>query len=246
MKTAIVTGASYGIGAAIAQTLLRHGWKVYGLSRSQPESHEHLVWLQCDLTKPDEINTCLHRVKEPVIDALVSNAGVVYEEPASAVTTEVFQKTFAVNVLAPMLLVRGLRDKLTHATIVSVSSVSDRLPDPAIALYCSSKAANTSFFNSLALELTDARVYSLLPDYVDTPMLRSSPPAEDSFNWKVTIQPDDISKLTMDLISGTKLPSGANIIVVTDALKDSLRSREQLYGYNTDTGELRELQGQAR
>jgi hypothetical protein len=50
----------------------------------------------------------------------------------------------------------------------------------------------------------------------------------------------------MDLISGTKLPSGANIIVVTDALKDSLRSREQLYGYNTDTGELRELQGQAR
>jgi hypothetical protein len=62
----------------------------------------------------------------------------------------------------------------------------------------------------------------------------------------VTIQPDDISKLTMDLISGTKLPSGANIIVVTDALKDSLRSREQLYGYNTDTGELRELQGQAR
>ena len=243
MKTAVVTGASYGIGESASEALLQAGWKIYGVSRSRPKFRtDRFVWLGCDLSKSEDIDQALQTIREPTLDALVSNAGIVIEEAASEVTLSSYQKTFSVNVLAPMLLVAALRDKIRHATIISVSSVSDRLPDSGIALYCSSKAANTQYFDALARELLDAKVYTLLPDYVDTPMLRTTPPAATDFNWDVIIHPADVAKLCINLVAGhLKLESGANIIVVTNALKGSWNSVEKLYGFNTDTGELTRL-----
>ncbi|MDB5178345.1 MAG: putative oxidoreductase [Patescibacteria group bacterium] len=243
MKTAVVTGASYGIGKAATDVLLQRGWKVYGLSRSQSAiSNNHFVWLQCDLSKSDHIEKSLKAISEPTLDALISNAGVVLDEAASDVALASYEQTFSVNVLAPMLIVAALRDKISHATIISVSSVSDRLPEARFALYCSSKAANTLYFNALARELQDANVYTLLPDYVDTPMLRDTPPSAKDFDWDVIIQPPDIARLCGDLISGRiAVESGANIIIVTEALKESLTSVEKLYGFNTDTHTLTKL-----
>jgi len=243
MKTAIVTGTSYGIGKSIAEVLLQEGWKVYGLSRSKPAfASERFVWLQCDLSQPSQIASSLQHITEPAIDAFVSNAGVVKVETASAVSPESYEQTFSVNVLAPMLLVRALLDKIGQAVIVSVSSVSDRLPEAKLALYCSSKAANTLYFRALANELKDARVYTLLPDYVETPMLHSTEDGDSSFDWGATIRPEDIAKLTFDLVSGkTTLESGSSIIVVTEALKEDLQSTENLYGFNTDTNKLDRL-----
>jgi NAD(P)-dependent dehydrogenase (short-subunit alcohol dehydrogenase family) len=243
MKTAVVTGISYGIGKSIAEALLGEGWKIYGLSRSKPTfTSEQFVWLKCDLSKPDEITDCLQYITEPMLDALISNAGVVKIETASAVSSESYNQTFSVNVLAPMLLVNALLPKITYATIVSVSSVSDRLPEAKLALYCSSKAANTLYFRALAQELKDAKVYTLLPDYVETPMLHSTEDETNGFDWSATIQPNDIAKLTVNLVSArTKLDTGATIIIVTEALKESLKSNEILYGFNTDSSKLDRL-----
>jgi NAD(P)-dependent dehydrogenase (short-subunit alcohol dehydrogenase family) len=243
MKTAVVTGASYGIGHYITEALLADGYKVYGLSRSRPPlDNERFVWLPCDLSKHTDIAPCIKQIQEPIIDVLVSNAGVVLSEAASNVSLEAFEKTYSVNVVAPMLLIAALRSKIAHATIISVSSVSDRLPDRDIALYCSSKAANTSYFNSLALDLTDARIYSLLPDFVDTPMLRKDFENDVEFKWDTIIRPEDIGKLTRDLIADRyKLESGTNIIIVTNALKSSFQSVEKLYGFNAETNELTKL-----
>ena len=243
MKTAIVTGVSYGIGEAIAKALLGAGWKVYGLSRSKPKlAAEHFVWLECDLAKSEQLAACVAQVSEPAIDALVSNAGVIVVEQATEVSEESYRKTFDVNVLAPMLLVAALREKIKTASIISVSSVSDRLPEADIALYCSSKAANTLYFNALAAELKDAKVITLLPDYVETPMLHSTMDAETSFDWRVTIKPDDIGKLSLGIIDGSvQVESGANVIIVTEKLKQDAESVEKLYCFNTDSGELRRL-----
>lgn len=242
MKTALVTGASSGIGINTARLLLQAGWKVYGLSRRQPElTPDNFTWLECDLAQPSAIEKALAVIAEPVIDALYSNAGIVFEEPASKATEATYRKMFSVNVLAPMLLVHGLSNKLTTATIVSVSSVSDRISDKDFALYCSSKAANTRYFESLAMELTEAKVYNLLPDYVDTPMLRELQAGRD-FKWEETIHVDDLAKLSFNLITGkTELESGANVIVVTNALVDDLNTFEKLYSFNTDTDELNKL-----
>jgi NAD(P)-dependent dehydrogenase (short-subunit alcohol dehydrogenase family) len=240
MKTALVTGASYGIGEAIAKNLLQDGWKVYGLSRSRPElANESFVWIPCDLAKTETVGQALGAITEPKLDALVSNAGVISVKPASKTTRELYEHTFDVNVLAPMILVAALWDKIQAAAIVSVSSVSDRIAEAELSLYCSSKAANTLYFGSLARELKDARVYTLLPDYVDTPMLHGTMDDSTTFDWSTTIKPEDIASFTNDLVTGkTELKSGANIIIVTEALKEDLKPVEKLYGYNTDNKEL--------
>lgn len=243
MKTAVVTGTSYGIGKSVAQVLLREGWKVYGISRSKPAlDSDHFIWLQCDLSQPKQIQQSLNLIAEPTIDALVSNAGVIEVEKATEVTKTSYERTFSVNVLAPMLIVNALRAKIRTATIVTVSSVSDRIPEAEIALYCSSKAANTLYFDSLAHELKEARIVVLLPDYVDTPMLRGTMAGNKNFDWSATIQPNDIAKLCVDIILGVAVvESGANIIVVTEKLKEDLKSIEKLYGFNTDIDQLERL-----
>lgn len=243
MKTALVTGASYGLGLPIAQSLLDAGWKVYGLSRTKPPiDHAQFVWLECDLSQADLIPECLAVIGEPQLDAFISNAGVIHAEKASAATAASYHDTFSVNVLAPMVIVNALCRQLEQSVILSVSSVSDRIPDADIALYCSSKAANTSYFDSLAAEFTSARVVTLLPDYIDTPMLRHTMAGQTGFDWTITIQPADLAKLTLQIITGEQaVESGANIIVVTNQLKGDLASVEKLYGYNTDTAEFSRL-----
>lgn len=243
MKTAVVTGSSYGIGEAIAKSLLASGWKVYGLSRSKGSIKDaHFIWLRCDLRQSDQIVSVLDRISEHSLDAFISNAGMIEIEDASATSEASFHRTFSVNVLAPMLIVHHLKNKLQNPTIISISSVADRIPEPSIALYCSSKAANTSYFNSLAIELKEARVVTILPDYVETPMLHSTMDEDATFDWSCTIRPKAIARLCLDLIEGGRtVESGANVIVVTEALKDDLKSVEKLYGFNTDTNELTAL-----
>jgi NAD(P)-dependent dehydrogenase (short-subunit alcohol dehydrogenase family) len=242
MKIAVVTGASSGIGKAIVDTLLQQNWKVYGLSRSNPDYvSDNFVWIESDLSKIDNIESALVNITETKIDLLVSNAGVFLEELATSVSPMSYERIFNVNVLAPMLLVSNLANKLKKATIISVSSVSDRLIEKEYALYCSSKAANTRYFEAVADELKEARVFTLLPDYVDTPMLRTGV-GESEFDWASTIKAEDLASFAVDLAQGkTKLESASNIIIVTNGLIEDLESREKLYGFNTDTKELIKL-----
>lgn len=243
MKVALVTGASYGIGKSITQVLLKDGYKVYGLSRSKPEfADANFAWLACDLRRAQEIKKCLQTIQEQTIDVLISNAGVIYLEDASAASHTSYEATFSVNVLAPMLIVNALRDKIKKSIIISVSSVADRFPESTAALYCSSKAAITSYFNSLADELKGAQVYTLLPDYTDTPMQHRTNDNNKDFDWNATLNAKDIAKFTGDIISRKfTLESGANIIIVNERLKEDLEDTEKLYGFNTDTHELTRL-----
>lgn len=243
MKTAVITGVSYGIGKSITEQLLNEDWKIYGLSRSKPDlTNKNFIWLECDLSKPEGIASCLSSIVEPTIDALISNAGVIEVEKASDVSKASYERTFSVNVLAPMLIVHALKDKITQSTIISVSSVSDRIPEADVALYCSSKAANTLYFNALADELRGAKIVTLLPDYVDTPMLRTSMADNEGFDWSATIQPEAIATVCSDIISGKQaIESGSNIIIVTEKLKEDLKSVEKLYGFNTSTDKLVKL-----
>lgn len=106
-------------------------------------------------------------------------------------------------------------------------------------MYVSSKAANTLYFNSLAADLKGAKVFALLPDYVDTPMQHALNDDNPDFDWESNLKASDVAQMTSDLVSGRlNLESGANIIMVTEKLKGDLQSVEKLYGYNTDTKEL--------
>ena len=143
-------------------------------------------------------------------------------------------KILDLNVLAPIILIGSLRAKLQKSTIISISSVSDKIAESDSVLYCSSKAANTRHFESLAKELQQAKVYTLLPDYVDTPMLRELQ-SDNDFNWMEALRSKDIANIYLELTER------ANIIVVNDALKDDPQSVESLFGYNTDTKTISKL-----
>jgi len=242
MKNALVTGVSSGIGKKLTLSLLGSGWKVYGLSRRDPSiGDDNFTWIECDLYSVDQIASAAESLKDHELDLFVSNAGVAFEELASDTSVESYKRMFDVNVLAPMLLVNQLKSKLMNATVISISSVADRLVASDFALYCSAKAANTRYFESLAHDLSDARVFTLLPDYTDTPMLREQHEGRD-FDWQSTIDPADIVRFTIDLVGGKiDLVSGSNIIIVTEGLKEDLKSQEKLYGYNTTTKKMSRL-----
>lgn len=245
MRTAVVTGASYGIGESIARTLLNDNWNVYGVSRTEPALavNDRFVWLECDLSQHQQIAPALQQITQPQLDLLVSNAGVVEVEDASDITADSFDRTFSVNVLAPMLVVNALRNKISGADIISVSSSSDRFPEADLAAYCASKAANTMYFNALARELTNANVYTLLPSYVDTPMLNGIIDRSGHLEHGAAINPADIARFVMGLVDGQyNVESGANIIIVTNKLTEDLEDVEKRYAYNTNTQELGRLQ----
>ena len=241
MKTAIVTGASRGIGKSIVEKLLDQTWNVYGVSRTQPSvTNENFHWISCDLRQPADIKAKLH-IEESAIDLFVSNAGAAYWEPATDISEDSYAQTYNINVLAPMLIIAKLKAKLEKATIISISSVSDRLVEPNFALYCSSKAANTRYFETLAQELVGAKIFSLLPDYIDTPMLRTLQEGND-FDWDHALRVEDMTQIIYELTTGrVDVESGSNIIVVNDHLAEDLETLEKLYGYNVSTGELRKL-----
>ena len=240
MKISVITGASSGIGKDLAEALLKNSWKVYGVSRSKPGiEDENFVWLPCDLSKPSDIQDL--KIDETEIDLVVSNAGVAFLEPATVISEQSYDKMFGVNVLAPMLLISKLKDKIKKATIITISSVSDRIMDMDFALYCSSKAANTRYFETLALEMSDAKVISLLPDYIDTPMLRELQEGTD-FDWGQTLKVEEMTHLIKNIYDGkVEVASGSNIIVINDQLLDDLKNREKLYGYNVSNNTLKRL-----
>lgn len=242
MKTAVITGASKGIGLAIAENLLSRDYKVYAISRSKPEiKHEHLVWIECNLYDVENIDSALNQISENNIDALICNAGTASTRLIKDLTIESYKETFDLNVLSPIIIVQKLHEKIQQAFIVSISSVSDRISDSEFSLYCASKAAITRFFEALAKELPNARVFSILPTYVDTPLLRTLH-SSDGFNFDEILKPNDISGLVEKLEADELgIESGSNVMIVNTSTIEDLESSEVLYGYIADTQTLKKL-----
>ncbi len=121
MRTAVVTGASRGIGLAVAQELEAKGWRVVSVARGRAPTGEAVIG---DLSAVRTVRETAARILDacPAIDVLVHNAGLW---PAEVVTTEDgFEQAFAVNHLAPFMLNHLLEGRLAEsgARVVQVSA----------------------------------------------------------------------------------------------------------------------------
>ena len=159
-KTALVTGASRGIGAAIARRLAADGARVvvhYNANSDRAEAIAAEVGgttVQADLALPDGGTTLASQLPGP-IDLLVNNAGVFHVAPITEATDEAFEATMNVNVRAVFQLTREVvRTMPDGGRIVHIGSVGGRMSSfPGNAMYSMSKFAIRGLSASLARDL---------------------------------------------------------------------------------------------
>jgi NAD(P)-dependent dehydrogenase (short-subunit alcohol dehydrogenase family) len=176
---ALVTGVSVGIGNAIATRLSADGYEVHGtyltheLEAAQLAAElPSLVLHRVDLTEGDGVGRLIDELPRGRFDALVNNAGIALEEPLDRFDSEIWERTFAINLIAPVALARALEERLAGGAVVNVASTDARVGSYSSAAYAASKAALVSATRSLAnlLARSRIRVNSVSPGWIDTQM----------------------------------------------------------------------------
>jgi NAD(P)-dependent dehydrogenase (short-subunit alcohol dehydrogenase family) len=179
----VVTGASSGVGAKTAETLLSSGYQVVVTARNGPElqalygenqSVEIIPW---DLSEPDEIRDYAKAVKEAVgpVHGLVHCAGIDKRAPVYMIKVDKIDEVFRINTYASILLVSAFSRKgvtADGASFVLISSLSAHEGAMGNSVYAASKAAVEGFVKSVAPELTEkgARINCIAPGVIETRM----------------------------------------------------------------------------
>jgi 3-oxoacyl-[acyl-carrier protein] reductase len=201
-KVAVVTGASKGIGASIAEHLAAAGASVvvnYSSSKAAADTvvsniqaaGGKAIAVQGDVSKPADITRLFAETKNAFgkLDILVNNAGIYDFQPLGSVTPEHFHKQFDLNVLG-LLLTTQEAVKLIGpdgGSILNISSIVGPMPVPNASVYSATKAAVDAITVSLAGELgpRKIRVNSINPGMVETEGLHSVGFAESDFRKHV-------------------------------------------------------------
>lgn len=188
-RRVLVTGASSGIGAALAEDLARRGAVVGIVARREDRLAETLdrclahspdsrMWVH-DLARPEAVDKLVQSATAELggVDVLVNNAGIPKRRHVTSLDPETVEQVMAVNYLAPARLTLGLLPSMLErgeGWIVNVSSVAAVLSSPGEAAYDASKAALSVFSEAMAIDLwgTGVKVLVVYPGVVDTELFR--------------------------------------------------------------------------
>ena len=224
-KVAVITGASKGIGAAIAKSLAAEGATVvvnYASSKAGADTvvaaitaaGGKAVAVGGDVSKAAEANGIIDAAIKNYgrLDILVNNSGVYEFTPIEAITEEQFHKAFNVNVLGLLLTTQAAVKHLSEgASIINVGSVASRITPPNSAVYAGTKGAVDAITGVLSRELgpKKIRVNTINPGVVETEGTHSGGVIGSDFE-KAAIaqtplgrigQPADIASITVFLAS---------------------------------------------
>jgi NAD(P)-dependent dehydrogenase (short-subunit alcohol dehydrogenase family) len=182
-RTAIVCGASSGIGLAIAETLAEEGANVSMFARRREileREAERLgaLAVRGDLTNPADLQRLVDRTLTAFggIDILVNNAAIFDMAPVLEVTEKSFDAQFAVNVRGLFFTLqaaaRHMVERGRGGKIINMASQAGRRGEALVSVYCATKAAVISITQSAGLDLIKHRinVNGIAPGVVDTPM----------------------------------------------------------------------------
>jgi NAD(P)-dependent dehydrogenase (short-subunit alcohol dehydrogenase family) len=168
-----VTGASRGIGAAIAEELLKRGFLVGSLTRSAT-GRQGTVPIACDVTDEASLRKAFRTLAEKAgrIDGLVNNAGIHLDGKSAELATSVYDEVMGTNAKAVFVACREVYPYLEKngGTIVNIGSFFDKLGVKRNLAYCASKAAVGAMTRCLAVEWAakKIRVLDVAPGYIET------------------------------------------------------------------------------
>lgn len=225
-KTAIVTGASKGIGAAIARSFGAAGARVVVNYASDKAGAEKVVEaikagggeaiaVHADLSKAADVTRLFEETDTAfgALDVLVNNAGVYQFASLEEFTEEQYRRQFDINVLGPLLAAREAAKRFGDrgGSVLNVSSTISTMAMPTTAIYAATKAALDSITRTLAAELgpRNIRVNSLNPGGTETEGFVAAGAKGGEFEAQIIAgtplgrlgQPDDIAKVAVFLAS---------------------------------------------
>jgi 3-oxoacyl-[acyl-carrier protein] reductase len=199
-KVAIVTGASRGIGRAIAQELANYGANVVVNYASSSQAAEELVSqitqaggsaiaLQADVSKADQVDALVNGVMEKLnrVDILVNNAGITRDTLLLRMKPEDWQAVIDLNLTGVFLCTRAVSKimlKQRSGRIINISSVAGQMGNPGQANYSAAKAGVIGFTKTVAKELASrsVTVNAVAPGFIATDMT-SNLNAEDILKY---------------------------------------------------------------
>ncbi|HEX3483189.1 MAG TPA: SDR family NAD(P)-dependent oxidoreductase [Kofleriaceae bacterium] len=208
--TAVVTGASRGIGRAIALRLAEAGADVALWARDaaalQRVADEvaalggRALPMVCDVTDSAAVDRTAEAVRRtlPPVTVVVNNAGAVLRKPTLAISDVEWRRVIAVNLDGTFHVTRAFLPDLTRSggRVINIASIAGREGTAMLAGYCAAKHAVVGFTRALAEELRTAKVSvnAICPGSVDTVMLREGMPGASP-----DMSPDDIARTALFL-----------------------------------------------